>query len=141
MTPDQDSRSQRPKRIVVFSVVVALIALFHLLRLLAVLLNWSFLRTRPYGLPVLYLGLDGLIWGSAGLVLLIGLWTGRSWARTAGMVLTGLYTAARWADLILAADPELLPVRWPIALIGSVIGLGSALWVLSSRPSRKFFDR
>jgi hypothetical protein len=106
-----------------------------------VLLNWSFLRTRPYGLPVLYLGLDGLFWGCTGLVLLIGLWTGRSWARAAGLVWAGLYTAARWADLILAADPELLPIRWPLALIGTVIGLGSTLWILTSRPSRNYFDR
>lgn len=141
MAAEPTSSGRRPKRIVVLCVVIALIAAYHLLRLLVVILNWDFLRPRPYQLPVLYLGLSGLIWGAAGLTLLWGLWTGRRWARPAGMILAVLYTAARWADLVLVADPELLPIRWPITAAATLIGLGSTLWILNSRPSRKYYDR
>lgn len=141
MTPPTTPSPRRPKAVVVFCGVVAVISVYHLLQFLQVSQRVRILQTTPYAIPLTYLILDGLIWGTSGLVLLWGLWTGRSWARPAGMILAGLYAASRWADLIWAAAPELLPARWEEAAAATLLGLGGTLLLLNARPSRMYFTR
>ncbi len=123
------------------SILYIIISLFHLLKFIQVIIQWSILIKLPLSISPIYLAGDGLIWGSAGLILAGGLWAGKSWSSPAVMILSFLYSLVFWADRIWIAEPEGLAQRWPINLILTIIGLGMILLVLSRKSSRDYFRK
>lgn len=136
-----DSGTQRPSWIIALCVLTTLISLSHLLRFILVLSNWQILEQLPLKISPLYLNLDGIIWGTAGVVLTWGLWQGSSSAWIWTQVLALLYAAACWADLLWAAPPSLQSTRWPLNLLLTILGLGFVYFTLYMKASQEYFNR
>ena len=125
-------KRRRPWYLTWLTVLVLFFALLNLLRMLAALRQWSYLKELPLSVAPLYLALSGAFWFAAGLPLAIGLWFGRRWARTAAWIAGLMYLLYYWVDRVWLAQPQTLATRWPFALmlsIGLLIFLFVTLWV------------
>jgi hypothetical protein len=133
------SPGPRPWQITLLSWVYLLISGFHLLRFVLVLGKIDLLRRLALEISPLYLAVDGLIWGLAGLILALGLRQGKSWSPRAVVVLSLVYTLAFWVDRIWIAEPGSFSVRWPINLFLTIISLGLMMLTLVQKSSQEFF--
>ncbi len=137
--PPTSHPSHRPAVITSLAVVTALVSLFHLLKFIQVLRDWSVLVELSPLVPPLYLAADGLVWFITGGVLAWGYWKGRPWARPAGQIISLAYFLVFWIDRLWIANPERLLRRWPVNLLLSVVSLALILWSLNHPSSREYF--
>jgi hypothetical protein len=138
--PPTSHPSQRPAVITSLAVVAALVSIFHLIKFLQVLRDWSVLAELSLLVPPIYLAADGLVWFITGGGLAWGLWKGRPWARLVGHIISLLYFLGFWIDRLWIANPDRLLRRWPVNLLISLASLALVLWSLNRPSSREYFQ-
>jgi hypothetical protein len=139
---DKPNQEQgRPTGIKVLSIIYFLISLFYLLKFSQVLLQWSRLEKLSLTISPFYLAADSTVWCVSGLILVWGLWAGKSWTRPAVLILSLLYSLVFWADRIWIAEPEGLAQRWPVNLVLTITGLGFIILILNRKSSRDYFQK
>ena len=124
--------------------MVFIATIVNLLRLGLSLYNWEVLAglfsstsSQPW-LPV-YLAISGLVWGSLGLPLTLGLWKGKS--RTPYLYLAALvaYSLYYWLDRMFLAGYPQRNYNWPFALTVNLLILLYSLWTFTRPRIRLFF--
>jgi hypothetical protein len=94
----------------------------------------------PLSVPVWYLALVGLVWGSLGLLAVVGLSAGRAWAPA----LTGwggtAFVLWLWIDRLLLVRSDYAARTRPFELIISLVLLGCVWWILRRPASRVYFQ-
>ncbi len=86
-----------------------------------------------------YLAMTGLVWGLVGLVLAVGLWTGRGWAGRATRAGVLLYLAYRWGERWLLESVEnTAEARW-FPVIASILAAGTVFWIVTRPAAKTFF--
>ena len=131
---------KRPFSATILTWLVLIIASLNWLRVIQVLRQWTFLQSISPNPPVLYLGITGLIWGLLGVILVWGLFLGRSWAPRLMQFTAPVYTAYYWLDRLLVADRSAIASRWPFALGLTILLLGFIFWVLSRHKVRQYYQ-
>ena len=133
---------KRPLSATLLTWLVLIIASSNWLRVIEVLRQWTFLQSLSPNppVPVLYLGITGLIWGLLGVILVWGLFLGRSWAPRLMQFAAPIYAAYYWLDRLLIADRSAIASRWPFALGLTILLLSFTFWVLSRTKVRQFYQ-
>jgi uncharacterized membrane protein YuzA (DUF378 family) len=131
---------KRPLSVTLLTWVVLIITALNWLRLIEVTRRWTFLQSLSPALPTLYLAITGLIWGLLGVVLVWGLFLGRSWSPKLMQITGALYAAYYWFDRFVMADPSAISSRWPFALGLTSILLVYTFWIFSRPKTRQFFN-
>ena len=119
---------------------VLILAGYHLIRLLAALLNWQ--QLTPYYLPgsLWYLAISALIWFAVWLPTGLGLWTGVPWASWSIQALTPVYILLHWLERLYLLDSAgSLGINWPFTLIVSILALVLPYLILNRERSKLFF--
>ena len=132
----------KPKRPLVVTLLILLVLSYTILNwfgFIEALRHWDFLREIPLAVPLLYLGLQGAFWGLVGLVLIWGLWLGRTWAWYAAQIIAALYAIFYWLDRLLLADSSTIAQRWPFTVSLTLLCLVYIFVVLRPPRSRRFF--
>lgn len=120
---------------------VLILAGYHLLQLLAALLNWQ--QLSPFYLPgaLWYLAISATLWFTFWLPTGLGLWTGKPWANWSIQALTPVYILLHWLERLYQLESAgSLGANWLFSLIVSILALVLPYLVLS-RPSSKLFFR
>ncbi len=119
---------------------VLILAGYHLIRLLAALLNWQ--QLSPYYLPgsLWYLTISALIWFAVWLPTGLGLWTGTPWASWSIQALTPVYILLHWLERLYLLDSAgSLGANWHFTLIVSILALVLPYLILNRERSKLFF--
>lgn len=91
-----------------------------------------------YGANPLYIAISGGVWFIAGLLLVWGLWFGKTWGWPAALAGTVGYNAWYWFDRLVLQKPH---ANWPFALIVNIVLLLLILTILFAPGTRRFFKR
>lgn len=88
-----------------------------------------------------FLVLAGLVWGLAGLPVLLGLVTRAGWTIKGILIVGLLYPAVYWVErLFFWKDPG-VQANWPFMLVLTFVWLGILIWVSLSNHVRNFFEK
>jgi hypothetical protein len=119
---------------------VLILAGYHLIRLLAALLNWQ--NLTPYYLPgsLWYLAISALIWFAAWLPTGLGLWKGKPCASWSIQAFTPIYILLHWLERLYQLDSAgSLGANWLFSLVVSCLALILPYLVLNRASSKLFF--
>ncbi len=142
------AHTPRPFRVTILALGVLIITVTNLVRLVLSIRDWDFLATRP-GISPLYIALTGLVWTLAGVCLIWGLWSRKSWAPRLLRALVLTYALYYWLDKVFleshalsgAGRAILLPVNWPFTAGITIVCLAFAEWIMSRRNVRAYFHQ
>jgi len=112
------------------------LAAWNGLRLVEAIFFWKTLA--EYGTHPIYIAVSGGVWLIAGLLLVWGLWLGKTWSWMAAFTGTAGYAAWYWFDRLVLQKTH---ANWPFALTATVVSLLIILPILSLRSTRLFFQR
>lgn len=93
----------------------------------------------PLSVPVWYLAVVGVLWGTGGLVASVGLLIGRHWAPMLIKWGGGVYVIWLGFDRILFARSVYAARTRPFEFVASLALLGFAWWILHRPASREYF--
>ena len=91
-------RRKRSRSVTLFALAVLYLGLVNVARAWLALNGSSFERTLPLAAPLPYLGLGGLLWGVAFVVIAFGLWRVWLWARKAMLGAILIYQLHIWIN-------------------------------------------
>lgn len=131
------NRPPRPFSVTLLAFGVLTIAGLNLTRFIEAIILRGFLAEFP-AVPVLYLALSGLFWGSTAVPLGYGLWTGRRWARNYMIIYALGYSAFFWVDRLFSGR-RTITRNFPFVLGANLILLLITWWIISRRTGRAFF--
>lgn len=134
-------KNKPPKMLAVLAILGFAFSLFQLFSFSQIIANWSILVDLPLSLKPLLLAASRLAWGSAGVLVSLGLWLGRGWARIGSLVYWILFSLGSWIDLIWLAEPSTLQGRWPVNLAFTVLSLSALVIILNLQSTRSYFGR
>ncbi len=138
-TGEMITHSRLPLRITLLLVLVLSITALNAVRLFTSI-AWS--STLASYLPtwlVLYIGLSGAIWTSAGLFMLWSFWRGARYSRLAFLAGATAYAAWSWADrLFVQVGPG---ANWRFALAATVVLLSFVAFVVLNPRTQIYFGR
>ena len=127
---------KRPFGVTLLLWLVLMLIAWGGVRLSAALRGWDILVEFESALSPLYLCLTGAAWGVAGCVLLIGLFTTRSWTRWAILTSAVIWLLEYWIERVLYRSPR---VDLPFALANSILILSITLICTLHKSTRDFF--
>lgn len=112
-------RRKWPFRVTLLACLIAIFALWNLVRLVTSIAWHDTLQTyAPHPGPF-YIGITGAIWMLVGVFLLWCLWRGKRWTRRIFVISTGVYTAWFWLDrLLIQAE---IRSNWLFSLIANIL--------------------
>jgi hypothetical protein len=126
-------KSSRPKRVTFLAILALIIAIFNGIRIGETIFFWKILI--EFDGQSLYTLISGVVWLLSGLLLVWGLWTGKSWSWGAALGFFITYPAWYWLDRLLVQTPH---TNWPFSLRLTVIFLCLVLPILFSRRTRRY---
>ena len=134
--PHNRSGEAHPFGITFLAVFVICAAAWNGLRLGEAIFFWK--TFAGYGAYPLYILLSGGFWLIAGLLLLWGLWQGKTWGWLAAIGCAAGYTIWYWVDRLVLQQPH---ANWPFALVANIVLLLLFLIPLCLSNTRLFFQR
>ncbi len=126
----------RPVRIIFLATLVICFAAWNGLRLGETIFFWKTLQ--EYGASSVYISISGAFWLIMGLLLVWGLWQGKTWAWPAALGSTVGYIGWYWFDRLVLQQPH---ANWPFVLVFDIVFLFLILINLFSSKSRRFFSK
>ncbi|MGA9534010.1 MAG: hypothetical protein WBR18_14915 [Anaerolineales bacterium] len=129
------SFSSRPKLVTLLSLGVLTLTTIHWARFALAFR----LPALPLTVPYWYIPLTGAVWGTAGLVIAIGLFSGRRWARGATLGCSVAYTSWYWADRLLLVQGDYAQRTQPASMALTVFGLAAIWLILRRRNVRQYY--
>ena len=131
-----DQKKSRPVSVIILVVLVFYFAIWNGLRLSQAIYFWKTLL--EYGAHPLYIATSGGVWQMAGLLLVWGLWQGKTWAWLAAIVSAISYASWYWIDRLILQRPH---SNWLFSMVVTLITLFFVLALLFLHSSRRFFPR
>lgn len=138
--PDNQKES-RPKLIALLAILVFGFSLFQLYSFIQVLTHWNILVDLHLALRPAAQATYHLVWGSTGILIALGLWTGKGWGRIGSLAYWILFSLSSWINLIWIAESSTLQTRWPVNLFFTILGLGALGIILNLDPTRIYFRK
>ena len=132
----QIERPPRPIRISLLAIATCLFSLWYGIRLVESIRFWKILSEYHMKTGPAYLAASGGFWLVGGLVLVVGLWSGKVWSWFGALSATIGYILWYWFDRLVLQTPH---SNWPFALVWSMVGLVAVLGILLSPKSIRFF--
>ncbi len=129
---------KRPLIVTSLTIGVLIFTVAHLLRAYQAVRQWELLAALPLSVPPVYLAVSGLFWGTAGLILVIGLWGARPWALRWIIMLVAAYAVYDGVDRLTLARSPVRLASWPFSLGIAFLVLILLLWV-RTRPAVKSY--
>jgi hypothetical protein len=137
----ETSTKKRPFSATLLTWVVLILASLGWLRFSAAIRQWSFFNSLNPAPPLFYLAITGFIWGLIGVILVWGLFLGRSWAPQLARGSAIAYATVYWMDRLFIADKSALISRWPFAFGLTVLLIGYTFWVLSRQKVQQYYQK
>lgn len=129
---------RRPKSVTLFAGLVLIVAVFYLIRFFQAVQRWDVLEAWLPFSPA-YLAGTGLVWAIVGIVLVPGIWMGRTWTRTGMNIALGLYEVYYWGERLWLTTQRLHQENWLfMVLLHSIV----ILWwagIYFHSSTREFF--
>jgi hypothetical protein len=129
---------KRPKRITLLVIAGLFFSAWNIVRLGETFFIWK--RLVEYRSFPVYIALTAAGWAIAGLIIIWGLWIGKTWAWFATLGALASYVAWFWLDRYFIQRPP-ANQNWPYALIVTIIFAILTLLILFSDRTRQFFQR
>lgn len=129
---------KRPFGVTLLLWLVLSLSVWGVVRLLATLRWWNVLNEFGASLSPLYLSISGIGWAVVGIVLLYGLFSGRSWTRLAIPISICLWLMGYWVERLAFESPR---ANLPFALLTSILLLAVTLVSALNRKTQKFLMR
>ena len=128
--------AKRPLRIFFLAIVVLAGATWNGFRLGEAIFFWKTLD--KYGAHPQYIAISGTLWLFIGLVVLIGIWLGKTlgWAAAIGCIVG--YNIWYWFDRLVMQKPH---ANWSFVLVANFALLIIILMLLMSHKTRRYFKR
>ncbi len=133
--------ARRPFGVTILALGVLIIAVGNLIRLVQVVLNWSFLVSLP-NISRFYMAITGAIAAGSGFLLVYFLWTGNRAGPKALWIFAPAYTLYFWFDrTLIAKDVVQLRSSSPLLFyIGiTAISLALMIWVVTRPKTKAYF--
>lgn len=90
--------------------------------------------------PVWYFSVTGVLWGTIGLVLTIGLYVGRPWASVLTRWLSLAFVLWYWLDRLLFVNTDFARGSTVSAIAVSIIFVIMIFWILLRPGAKSFFQ-
>jgi len=132
------SRQKRPFGVTILTLGVLTVTLFFWVRFYQAIRIEAFIASLSPSVSPAYLMLTGLIFGLAGIPVVLGLWFGRAWAPRAVYGLAAALAAYYWLDFAFFVVSEAGRGSWPLAAATTALGLAWVWWVLAR--AKAFFE-
>jgi hypothetical protein len=132
------TRIKRPIRVTLLTVAGFLFSAWNILRLCETFYIWK--RLEEYKSFPIYIALTTVIWVLVGLIVIWGLWTGKTWAWLATLGVTTAYMIWFWIDRSFIQKPP-ANQNWPFALTVTIFFAILFPLILFSDRTRRFFYR
>jgi formate hydrogenlyase subunit 3/multisubunit Na+/H+ antiporter MnhD subunit len=129
------ARPKRPLRLTLAGLLILATALWNGVRLEQSLFFGKTLAEYHLRPGPAYVAVSGGIWLATGLILIVGLWTGRRWSGPAGIAAVCAYAAWYWFDRLVL---QVLHLNWPFSLAATFVLLFLALFALGSPKTARF---
>lgn len=134
-------KTHRPFGVTLLIAVVLIFTSLNIVRTIAAIQRQSFLHTLDLQVPVSYLAITGAVWGSLGLVLLVGLAARKRWALPLAMILVLGYPLYYWIDRLFIAEWAAFNSRWQFALGLTGLLVIPAVWILKQAGTRRYLSK
>jgi hypothetical protein len=131
---------RRPLAVTLLAILVLSLTAWNGVRCYAALASWALLDELAASPGPLYIALTGFTWAAAGLVLFLGLWTGRRWAPKFCWAYVPLYIVYFWADRVLFRPAERTQ-NFAFVLALQIAALGLTAFALVGPRGESFFVR
>jgi hypothetical protein len=131
-------KPNRPFSVTFLAVGVLSIAVTLLVRAVTTFIQNTYLSSLPLSATPTYLGLTGLMWGTACLVSAVGLWFGRVWAPKAVQGIAIIFTVYYWFEQIAIMENPLKASNWPFLILLN-LALLVTTFIITYRPQAKSF--
>ena len=109
-------RRKRPRSVHLFALAVLYLGVMNLVRARLALDGQSFVQTLPLTMPLAYLGIGGLVWGSVFVVAAFGVWRLRQWARKLLLAAIIVYQLHIWANHLIFDTSAYSRQVWPFQI-------------------------
>lgn len=93
----------------------------------------------PKTIPAWYLPLTGAVWGGGGLLLVVGMLTGKRWAPAFTRLGAVAFTVWYWTDRLLLAKSDYAAVTRPADAAICVMAMVVLFWGLNRDGTRDYF--
>ena len=148
MEHNQESRHPtdpiRPRRPILLTLILWVFVLWTVLgwlRFFGAITNRDLIREFTQGWVFWYLLGAGLVWGLAGIPVVVGLVWGAAWSLKLIPIAAGLYPLLYWVERLFIWQSTLGRNNWPFMLVLTVVWMGLVVWVLASGRVRRYFAR
>ena len=149
--PDLDRRKiKRPASVTLLVVGVLIITVLNIIRFMLSIRYWEFLSSRLEVSPI-YFVLSGLVWSSAGICLIWGLWKAKNWAPRLMQAVALTYALYYWLDQVFLSEHPvngapsgiraLLPGNWQFSAGVTVLSLIYIAWIMNRSNVKLYFGR
>ena len=125
-TPTTPPRRKRPRSVTFFALAVLYLGIVNLARAWLALNGSSFERALPLKMPLIYLGIGGLLWGCVFVVAAFGVWRLRAWARRGMLGAIIAYQLHIWANHFIFDTSLYARQVWPFEAGLSMIWIAVA---------------
>jgi len=109
-------RRKRPRSVHLFALAVLYLGVMNLVRARLALDGQSFAQTLLPTMPLTYLGVGGLVWGSVFVVAAFGVWRLWQWARTLLLAAIIVYQLHIWANHLIFDTSAYSRLVWPFQI-------------------------
>jgi hypothetical protein len=138
---DPDSQIiRRPFSVTLLIILGLSIVGFNLVRLTQTLSQWTFLNALRSYLPA-YLALTAIAWGSIGLTIVWGLWTGKHWAPNVVRIGYVIFLIYYWLDTLLVTNPAGRGSNQALIICLQIISLVFVFGIFASPATKKYYRR
>lgn len=130
---------RRPFGVTLLSLLVLSLTVIQWFRLYEAIRLWDWLNEHVPSPPPYYYAATGGLWGTAGLLVTIGLFLGLGWASRAAKYSGIIFTLYYWLNFLLLTNIDLVNTRWMFNAGLTIVMLILLFQILSRRSSRDFF--
>ena len=130
--------SQRPFSVTLLLWMVLTLSAWGAIRSFAALRWWDVFYEFDSSLSPLYLLITGATWGTAGVVLLLSIWSGKAWSRAAVVASLFLWLAEYWLERLFFQAPR---ANLPFAVVLSILLLAVTFVITSNRYTKDFLTK
>lgn len=138
MTEEDHPPIHRPFRVTLLALGVLSIAVFHWVAFIQCIHEWDILVELLPFTPAITAGIN-FFWGTAGIFLTWGLFSGQSWTPKLLRICTLAYLVLLWTIRMLLFSNEGRGENTPFVAVLSVLSVAYIFWVLYSRKVKIYF--
>ena len=133
-----NSQSDRPISVSILVMLVLFFTTINGIQVFSALTSWDFLVALLPTAPMFYIVIGGAIWFFIGLILTVGLFTGKKWTLVITRIAILVYLIYFWIDRFVIAEIIFIQNRWQFFLGLSILLVVLSFWMLEQKKSKLF---